>query len=50
MTEPLPKPLRSTSRAPAVLGILMYSARTLRFLRSGGAQAVVARDAYAGVL
>ena len=50
MTEPLHKLLRSTDRASAVLGILMCSARTLQFLRSGGAQAVIARDASSAVL
>jgi 6-phosphogluconolactonase len=43
--EPVSKLLRSASRAPAVLGILMYFARTLRFLRSGDAQSAFARDA-----
>ncbi|MBS0558038.1 MAG: hypothetical protein JSR27_11555 [Proteobacteria bacterium] len=50
MKEPLNKLQRSTSCAPAVLGILMYLARTLRFLRSGDAQPVFARDACSRLL
>jgi hypothetical protein len=39
------KLLRSAARANPVLGILMYSARTPRFLRSVFAQFAFARDA-----
>jgi hypothetical protein len=35
--------LRSIICAPPVLGILMYRASTLRFLRAGDAQILVAR-------
>jgi hypothetical protein len=43
--EPLNKLLRSAACTNPVLEILMYSARTLRFLRSGLVQTAFARDA-----